>query len=305
MLIAGLLANFRLSNVERRLGVYGVHVYQAGQGEVEHRFRADDRVQVWSVSKTFTALAVGMAIGEGRVSLDDHLLDYFPEAVGLAAPGSEAITPRHLLRMSSGKDYPWFEETDPKLKATTDWAELFFRGTVKSTPGTKFFYANANTYMLGRLVEQVSGLNLRDYLMPRLFDRLEILNPWWNTCPRGHTIGAYGLQLTTSEIAKMGRLLLQDGLWQDQPLVPATYVEAMRTDVVSPNQHFEDPETNVGYGYQIWLNTVPGTFRADGLYGQYSIVVPQRSAVITVTAHNEGPAYNIVRAVFADIVPRL
>jgi len=305
MLNSALFDQFRLTCCERQLGVYGIHVYQAGQGEIEHRFRADDRVHVQSASKTFTAMAVGQCLAEGRLTLTDRVLDLFPEWASVASPGSEAITLTDLLHMCSGKDYPMFEITDDDEVYATDWAELFFRGQVVTTPGSHFFYANACTYMLSRTVERVSGEVLRQYLTSRLFEPLRILNPPWNTCPRGHTVGAYGLQLTTSELARIGRLMLQSGQWRDDQVVPADYVAAMHTDIVAPGGHFPDEESNVGYGYQVWLNTTPGTWRADGMYGQFSIVLPDQQAVVTTTSHNETGANNIIRAVFADIVPKL
>ncbi|MDR1852112.1 MAG: beta-lactamase family protein [Propionibacteriaceae bacterium] len=304
MLKQSVFDQFRLTNLEKNLGVYGVHVYQEGEGEIELRFRADDRLQCWSTSKTFTSLGVGMCADEGRLTLDDTVLSFFPEFESKAAPGSEAITVKNLLQMQPGKDYPFFEETDETVMDTTDWAELFFAGTMTSTPGTKFYYANGGSYMLARIVEAVSGLTLRDYLMPRLFGPLKILNPWWNTDSRGHSLGGYGLQLKTSELAKLGRLLLQEGEWEGKQLVSPSYIQAMHTDTVEQNGHFPDPESNAGYGYQVWLN-VEGGYRADGMYGQYSIVIPDKCAVITTTAHNELDQASIIRAVFTDIASRL
>ncbi|MDR1833465.1 MAG: beta-lactamase family protein [Propionibacteriaceae bacterium] len=304
MLSPSLLDQFRLANLEKHLGVYGVHVYQEGRGTAAHQFRADDRVQSWSATKTFAALAIGMCADEGRLGIDDTVLGFFPGMRSLAAPGSEAITVKNLLQMQPGKDYAFFQETDPKKVNETDWAELFFMGEVTSTPGTKFFYANGGSYMLSRIVEAVSGQTLRSYLLPRLFNPLGILNPWWNADPFGHTLGAYGLQLTTAELAKLGQLLLQEGVWDGKQLVSRAYAQAMHTDTVAPNGHFDDPEANAGYGYQVWLN-VEGGYRADGMYGQYSIVIPQQRAVITTTAHNETDAYGIVRAAFSDIASRL
>lgn len=305
MLHPSVLDPFRLTVAERDLGVYGVHLYVEGQGEAAHRFRADDRVHLWSVSKTFTSLAVGMCADEGRLGLADPVLGLLPEYAGVAAPGSASITLRDLLHMAGGKEFDLFQETDEEIVDRTDWAELFFAGEVTTAPGSHFYYANACSYMLGRVVEQVSGQVLRDYLMPRLFGPLGIRNPWWNSCPRGHSLGAYGLQLRTAELARMGRLLLQEGVWDGNPLVSASYVEAMHTDVIETGGHFPDTESNAGYGYQVWRNTVPGTYRADGMYGQFCIVVPEHRAVVTTTSHNERNANDIIRAAFSDIIGRL
>jgi len=266
---------------------------------------ADDRAELWSASKTFTSLAVGMCQAEGRLKLTDIVLDYFPEYVHAAADGSESIRIVDLLQMRCGKDYSMFQTLDEAEIVGTDWAQLFFRGEMITAPGTQFFYANAATYMLGRLVEKVSGQTLRDFLVPRLFTPMGVHNPWWNTDPKGHSIGCVGLQLTLGEFASLGRLLLQEGTWDDAVLVPATYVQMMHTDVVPTDRRFNDEDWKVGYGYQVWRNVWPGSYRADGMYGQFSIVLPDREAVVTVVSHNEQSTVAILAAVFADIVPKL
>ena len=299
-----LLDGFRSANDERGLEVRGVHVYVEGRGELAHRFYPDRRAHLWSGSKTFTSVAVGIAVDEGRFTLGDSALGFFPQFADTAAPGSEAITVRDLLHMCSGREISMFGAPESQWRKT-DWARLFFADEVVTTPGTHFFYSSSSTYMLGRIVEATSGQVLRDYLVPRLFDPLGIADPQWKTCPGGHSVGGFGLSLRTAEFARLGRLLLQDGVWDDRQLVSAGYVQAMRTDVVPSSMPGWDEETSQGYGYQLWLNTTPGTYRADGMLGQYSVVLPQQRAVVTVTARNEGNAYDILRAVFADIVPRL
>jgi len=304
MLTPSLLSDFRLTCLERSLGVYGVHVYQEGQGTVEHHFRSDDRVHLWSASKTYTSLAIGMCVDDGRFSLSDSVLDHFREFADVAAPGSEAIRVVDLLHMQSGKDYDLFQTDEVELDRT-DWAELFFRAEQTRPPGERFAYSSACTYVLSRLVEKTTGQGVRDFLGPRLFAPLDVHNPWWNTCPQGHTLGGFGLHLKLGEFATLGQLLLQEGVWEDRALVSADYVRALHTDVVPQEQPCNTPEGNAGYGYQVWCNTWPGSFRADGMYGQYGIVVPDRRAAITVTAHNELNATAILTAVFADIVPAL
>jgi len=306
MLDSSILTDFRMTCAERNLGVHGVHVYQQGAGEVAHFFQADERAELWSASKTYTSLAIGMCLAEGRFGLDDPVLEHFPEYAGIAAPGSDAIRVVDLLQMRSGKDFGELPSTTTEDEvAHTDWAELYFRAPQDTPPGSHFFYANGSTYMLSRLVEKTNGQVLRDYLMPRLFDPLGIINPWWNACPGGHSFGCYGLQLSLTEFAKLGRLLLQTGTWEGKPLVPAPYIDAMHTDVVPPAGHFEGDEWNVGYGYQVWQNQWPGSYRADGKYGQYCVVLPDRQAAVTVISHNETNTAGILTAVFKDIAQKL
>jgi CubicO group peptidase (beta-lactamase class C family) len=300
-----LLNQFRLTVQERQLGLYGIHVYQEGKGELAHFWRSDDKVCLYSGSKTFTALAVGICQDEGRLRLGDHVLDFFPEHRSQASPGSEAITIRDLLRMSAGKNTFLFT-ADEKRWGSEDWAALFFADPQMKPAGTDFYYANACTYMLSRVVEKVSGQLLRDYLVPRLFTPLEIYNPQWHTCPGGHTIGATELFLTNREYARLGRLFLEDGVRGGARLVSSAYLRAAVSDTIDNSGKGHDAtEGSAGYGYQIWRCSHPGAYRADGMYGQFCVVFPDRRAVVTVTAHEERNANDILRAIYRDIVPAL
>ncbi|HHT91515.1 MAG TPA: serine hydrolase [Firmicutes bacterium] len=295
----GLLTDFRLSVLEGNLGVYGVHVYQSGKTIGEHRFRSDDRENLYSGSKTFASVGVGIAEGEGRFELSDCVLDFFPELQHMAYPGSEKMTIKHLLQMSSGH---MFEDFD-RFKSG-DLAKLFFSMEMKEAAGSRFFYENLCTYMLGRVVEKVSGQTLLDYLKPRLFDPLEIFNPQWHLCPYGHTMAATGLYLTTEEFSRLGIMLLQKGVYKGRQIVAADYVKRMRAEWVDTSSHM-DEEGRCGYGYQVWNCTPPNTYRADGMYGQLCVILGDYDAVITVTSHNEGEASDILRAMWTQILPKL
>ncbi|NLL42404.1 MAG: serine hydrolase [Firmicutes bacterium] len=294
-----LLNDFRLSVLEGNLSVYGIYVYQDGEILAAHRFRSDDRENLYSASKTFAAVGVGIAEEEGRFRLSDYVLDFFPELKDLAQPGSEKITVEHLLQMSSGHMFEDFE-----LYRSKELAELFFSTEMKAEAGSGFYYENLCTYMLGRVVEKVSGQTMREYLMPRLFDKLEIWNPQWSNCPQGHTFCASGLYLTTEELSRLGIMLLQSGVYKDQQIVSADYVRRMHGKWADTSSNL-DPENNGGYGYQVWKCTPPNTYRADGMYGQLSVVLEDYQAVITATSHNEHNHMNILRAMWNDILPKL
>lgn len=305
---SSILDQFRLSVMEKHLNVYGIKVETADGESVSHRWRSDDKVCLYSGSKTYTALAVGMCVDDGKLHLTDRVLDFFPEYREIAAPGSEAITIRDLLHMASGKLEFWFGEPDSvTLDAKTeDWAELFFRVPVKGKTGETFFYSNACPYMLGRVIEKISGQNLRAFLLPRLFIPMGIYNPQWHTCTGGHTLGATGLYLTTEDYARLGLTLLNRGIYNGQRIVSESYLNSMVGDVISsyvPGS--EDAECCAGYCYQMWRCSREGAYRADGMYGQFCIVIPDKHAVVTVTAHEERAVYEIVRSVFDDIVPQL
>lgn len=298
------LLPFRLALAEKGLHVYGVHVYQRDAGTVVHRFRADEQTNLFSSSKAFTSMAVGICQDEGRLSLSDHLLDIFPEYRGIAAEGTEKITVRDMLRMAAGKAGADFRAApySPEF-LQNDWAEIYMKTPQTWEPGTFFHYSNINTYMLGRVVEKVSGEVLVKYLTPRLFEPLGIYNPQWHTDPQGHSVAACDLFLNTDQLSRLGRMMLDGGVYADKQIVSAAYLDAAVNDTID-NRHFNpmDGQCSSGYGYQLWRCEYPGAYRTDGMYGQYSIVVPDKQAVITVNSHEEMNANAIIHTIFSDIV---
>lgn len=295
----GLLRNFQLSVIKKNLGVYGIHVYQNGKTLAEHQFRSNNRVNLYSASKTFASVGIGIAESEGRFKLSDCVLDFFPECKNIAYAGSEKITIKNLLQMSSGHMSEDFNQYNFK-----DRLELFFMSEMKKEAGSTFYYEDLCTYMLGRIVEKVSGQIMLDYLKPRLFDMLEIVNPQWNTCQNGHTSCSGGLYLNTEEFSRIGIMLLHNGIYKDKQIVPADYINRMHSEWVDTTSK-NDPETRGGYGYQVWKCTPLNTYRADGMYGQLCVVLTDYNAVITVTSYNEIEHKDILRAMWNDILPNL
>ena len=295
----GLLDDFRISVIEKNLGVYGVHVYQNGQTLAELRFRSNDRENLYSASKTFVSVGIGIAESEGLIHLSDIVLDFFSEYKNIAYPGSENITIKNLLQMSSGHRSVDFSQYNIK-----DRAELFFITEMKTKPGADFYYEDLCSYMLGRIVEKVTGQTMLEYLKPRLFEPLEIVNPQWHTCQNGHTSCSGGLYLTTEEFSRLGIMLMQSGVYKDKQILPSEYVRRIHSDLVDRSSK-NDPETKGGYGYQVWICTPPNTYRADGMYGQLCVVLTDHNAVVTVTSHNEIEHKEILRAIWNDILPKL
>ncbi|MCB2291729.1 beta-lactamase family protein [Clostridium sp. CS001] len=265
----------------------------------EHRFRSNDRENLYSASKTFASVGIGIAESEGLFKLSDYVIDFFPEYKNISYSGSEKVTIQHLLQMTSGHMSEDFSQYNSK-----DRAELFFVSEMKKEAGSNFYYEDLCTYMLGRIVEKVSGEIMLDYLKPRMFDMLEIINPQWNTCQNGHTFCSGGLYLNTEEFSRIGVMLLQNGVYKDKQIVPDSYINRMHSkwvDTTSKN----DTESRGGYGYQVWKCTPPNTYRADGMYGQLCVVLTDYTAVITVNSHNEIEHKDILRAIWSDIFPNL
>ena len=178
---------------------------------------------LYSLSKSFTSTAVGLAVAEGKLSLDDEVLRFFPEeAPAEPSANLRAMRVRDLLRMSTGhqtEDPPWRSEPGSKPQSET-WTKRFLAQPVPFKPGTHFMYNSPATYMLSAIVQKVTGKTARDYLGPRLFEPLGIEKPEWVTSPEGVSVGAYGLRVRTEDIARFGQLYLQKGNWQGRQLLP-------------------------------------------------------------------------------------
>ena len=247
-----------------------------------------------SVSKTFTSCAVGLAISEGLIKLDDKVISYFPDKLPEnVSENLASMTVRNLLTMNAG------HEKDPsKLRdKEQDWEKAFLATPVPRKPGTIFCYNSLATYMLSAIVQKVTGEKIADYLYPRLFRPLGINNVNWQESPTGVNAGGWGLYLKTEDLAKLGQLLLQGGVWNGRQVLPAEWVREMsskQVDCVPAGSNTDKlPELRKdpvkqdwvqGYGYQMW-RCRHNAFRADGAYGQYIIVIPDRNAVIVTTAN--------------------
>jgi CubicO group peptidase (beta-lactamase class C family) len=283
----------------RGLGVDAVQVV-ADDGPHGERRRIDDiRRDVFSVSKTVTSLAVGMLEGDGALTLDDPVLAHLPELADTAAAGSEAITVGHLLRMTAGNGYRWL---DDDADHPGDPARDFLATPLVAEPGSAYQYRGGNTYVLGRVVHSITGVDLRDFLVPRLFSPLGIRNPQWLRCPLGFPLGAIGLQLRTSEITRIAQLLLHEGTHDGHRLVPGDYIARMTADTTRTGR--AEPDNRV-YGLHVWLCARDGAWRMDGIYGQFGIMLPEHRACVSVTAHCRVPTTRILDCVWEHIVSAL
>lgn len=230
-----------------------------------------------SLSKSFTSTAVGLAIEEGKLSLDDEVLKFYPEyAPKDPSKNLKAMRVRDLLIMSTGHD------SEPKFSPDTPWVKTFLNHPVPFKPGTHFLYNTPATHMLSAIVQKVTGKTVLDYLKPRLFEPLGIENPSWATSPQGVTLGGWGLHIRTEDIAKFGQLYLQKGVWNGKQLLPASWI-AKATSKQTSNGSNPKSDWDQGYGYQFW-RCRNGAYRGDGAAGQYCIVLPELDAVIAITA---------------------
>ena len=256
---------------------------------------------LFSLSKSFTSTAIGLAVAEDRLSVDDPVLSFFPaEAPRKPSANLAAMRVRHLLSMSTGHDH----DTTAYLwrRRDGDWPKAFLARPVAHEPGTHFLYNTGATYMLSAIIQRVTGVTLLDYLRPRLFEPLGIANPTWETCPRGVNTGGFGLSVTTEDIARFGQLYLQRGMWQGRQLVPESWVAAASAKQV-PNDANTNPDWQQGYGYQFWRSR-HGAYRGDGAFGQFCVILPDQDAVVAITAGTPN-MQAVLDLVWAHLLPAM
>lgn len=230
------------------------------------------------------------------------MVDHLPAPAGGYGEGLARVRLRHLLTMTSGSPITAFLDEQREHEDVTG---LFLGTDLVTAPGEAFEYSNGSTFMLARVIAERAGQSLREWLMPRLFEPLGILNPQWHTTRDGHTWGATGLHLKSGQMARIGQLLLGRGEVDGRRLVPAAWVDAMHADDAWVRTHDLEPESE-HYGYGIWRCTIEGAWRADGAYGQFLIVLPQQRAMIAIASHLEGrPGAEILRAVWEELLPLL
>jgi CubicO group peptidase (beta-lactamase class C family) len=243
---------------------------------------------LYSLSKSFTSTAVGLAIDEGHFNIDSTVLSFFPEERPKeVSPNVAAMKVRHLLTMSTGH----IKDTiQPMRNSSHTWARTFFAEPVEKEPGTFFLYNTGATYMLSAIIQKVTGETLLRYLKPRLFDPLGIRDLDWESDPQGINTGGYGLRIKTEDIAKFGQLYLQKGKWKGKQVISSQWIEeATRTQINSnsskPSRPKHEDDWAQGYGYQFW-RCRPGGYRADGAFGQFCMVMPEYDAVIAITSES-------------------
>lgn len=236
---------------------------------------------VFSLSKSFTATAVGLALSEKLFSIDDTVLSFFQEEASTEPSDLlKQMRVRHLLSMSTGQAVDsWSAMVE---RSDGNWINGFFDVPILHTPGTHFVYNTGATYMLSAIVQKCAGMKLVDYLEQNLLQKIGVENATWTDSPEGITAGGIGLSIKTEDIARFGQLYLQQGKWQGQHILPKSWVIEATAAQIS-NSDGAQPDWSQGYGYQFW-RCRHNAYRGDGVFGQYCIVMPDQDAVLAITS---------------------
>lgn len=278
-------------------GVEAVALWQDGEMKLVHRFVPSRPRLIYSHTKSFVSTAAGIAIDEGKLSLGTNVADLFPEYESVITDERvKNITLRHFLTMSSGFGGAFLMSANRrKGEGFPDYIAYMLSKELKYDSGERFVYSNADTHLAGCMVQKAVGEPLLKYCYSKLFSKLDMGFPAWETDPDGTAFGGSGLYLDITEMMKLGILYLNNGDWNGEQIVSQEWIKLAGSKQIATG-HTEP--WNSGYGFQFWtVGQREGAFRADGAYGQYSIVLPDKNAVLATQCSE----YNNV-AKFAELL---
>ncbi len=273
--------------------VLGLKISQQGKLIAEWHFEPEARRNIYSASKSFTSAAVGFAVQEGLLSLDEPLTEAFKEDMPkLIGPNLSKAKVRDLLTMCLGQKQMALASTERPLYKEDDWVKMSLAIPFDYAPGTHFVYNNVGPYLAGVLVQRRAQCNLVAYLTPRLFAPLGIKRPTWEEDRQGLNFGAGGLMLTLSELHRFGQFYLNEGEWDGKQLLSKQWI---RDSSAPADVDF--------YGYLFWRGKY-NSYRADGKFSQISMILPEKGAVITfVSECRDGEG--LLNAVYDELCPQL
>lgn len=245
-------------------------------------FRADDVHTLFSCSKTVTALAIGCLVDENRLRVTDRVAALLPASMpDSISPDLARMTVRELLTMSAG-----IKPSLDFMLQGDDWLRPYFSKPVTNLG--RFHYDSMCTFALSAIVQEITGETLLQYVDRKLFGPMEITVADWEQTPLGFNTGGYGLRLQAESMAKIGLLILRRGNWQGKQLVSEEWIDEMtRKQIDRDDLGNRALDTNRGYCYQMWRCLLDGAVRADGAYGQFIIISPERDLVVVINGMSE------------------
>lgn len=277
------LIDFLDSVRDKRINLHSFMLLRSGRVAAEgywHPFGPEMRHPIYSVSKSVTSAAVGIAVAEGRLSPEERIVDFFPDKLNAPVhPYTAMMKVKDLLAMAT---------VHPKSTDTSvdDWVRSFLNTPPSHRPGTLFAYDTTGTHTLCAILQKLTGQTVHDYLRPRLFDPIGIGEIDWESDRLGINKGGSGIRCTTEDLARFGQLYLQDGVWDGVRILPEGWVR------LSTGRRIDNTNTRIrldgqqGYGYQFW-RCRHDSYCAYGMGGQFVVVIPAKAAVFVSTANTK------------------
>ena len=291
---------------ERKICMHGIMILRRGKLAFEAHyppFGPDTPHRMYSVTKSFVAMAIGFLIDEGKITLKSKLIDFFPEYEKEAVhPFVREMTIRNLLLMATAYDGTTYKVSD------SNWIKTFFTTQPTHKSGTVFKYDTSGTVALTALVEKISGQSLVEYLRPRLFDPLGF-NPatWCVERPEGGSWGGSGLLACIHDLASFGLFLMNRGNWEGKQLLSSSYIAEACSPLIDNRVAVSGTEMCFGYGYQIWQTRHNG-FSANGMGSQLAVCLPEKDLLLVTTADTQSITRGsdiILEAFFKNIYSKI
>lgn len=270
----------------------------------EHHFAPDLARNIYSHTKSFMSTGVGIAVSRGLMSLDDKLAEYFPESVPENAPEALfRITLRDLLVMASGFGGAFLMNENRRAgEGAPDYMKYMLSLPMKAEPGKEFCYSTADSILALRMAQKAVGCRFGEFLYKEIFAPMGMGYPLWEHDAQGHPNGGGGMFLKISDMIKLGQLYLAGGVWKGQRLVDSAWIkQATSSQIDNPG----DDIWRCGYGYQFWLSPYPGSYRADGAYGQITTVLPKVGLAVSVQCPETGDFPVVKKALHEMVLTQL
>ncbi len=299
---AGISAFVDAVDTDPRIEPHGLIVQRHGRRIAEGWWAphtAERSRLVYSLSKSFTGTALGLLIGDGRLTLDDLVADHLPELFDDSTPDAlRRLRIRHVASMASGHAAETLlaaYEADP-----ADPVRGFLTLAPDAEPGTVFAYNQPTTLTLARILERLAGQRLVDQLRTRVLDPIGAGDLRWRQLA-GHDMGFSGVFTSLDTIARLGQLYLDDGVWDGRRILPEGWV-ATASSLHTPNGDWDQVDWQQGYGLQFWMSR--HGYRGDGAYGQFMVILPEHDAVVAMYSCTADMQF-VLDAMWEHLLPAL
>lgn len=251
-------------------------------------FDKDFLHRMYSVTKSFVALAIGFLEQEGKISLDDPIIKYFPEELKNSTDENfKNQTIRHMLMMATAKPCTyWFEARTPNRVAH------YFENNINSHPsGTIFNYDSSGSFVLCALVERVTGKDFMEYSREKYLDKIGFSKEaYMLKCPGGHSWGDSALLCTPTDLLKTAMFCMNKGKWNGEQLLNEEFVTAAISRQIGNDDIGINDFDKQGYGYMFW-RTYDNSFFFNGMGCQLAVCVPDKKIIMVYNGDNQGNPY--------------
>lgn len=282
-----LIDNLAKHAKENNINIYEICQYHNGCYTRQIIHKANIRNNVYSVAKSVLSLITGILIEKEYLSISDTVASLFPDSL-TSKNGTmwKSVQLNHLLTHTTGFDRSFLDIDQTDVQCfPNDFLSSAFDVPLRYPPGEKMIYSDANYYIISRILSKITDCTVHSIAQKYLFGPMDIIGPAWATCPHGFSMGATGLYLTTTDMLKLGVLLLKNGCWNGTQLIPARWINEILKERVRC-------DSSTFYGYGFWGATDSPSYWARGMLGQIIYVSPENQSVIAWQGCSDSPDDN-------------